>query len=86
MNIMADRETVVSDINKFISQQTLENAVVLLEHLCEVKEINKDETIKAVIANPMVLSMIMPNVLIELERTLKINRITDKNNILITVF
>ena len=44
------------------------------------------ETIKAVIANPMVLSTIMPNVLIELEQALKINRITDKNNILITVF
>lgn len=83
---MVDRETVVSDINKFISQQTLENAVTLLEYLCELKEVNKEEAIKAVVANPMILSTVMPNVLLELERTLNINSVTDKNNILITVF
>ena len=86
MNIMADRETVVSSINKFISQQTLENAVTLLEYLCELKEVNKDEAIKAVIANPVLLSMVMPNVLTELEIAFNIIRITDKNNTLITVF
>ena len=85
MSIMVDRETVVSAINKFISQQTFENAVILLEYLCELKQVSKDETVMAVTENHTTFTIIIPFILEELERTLKIHRIT-KNNTLITVF
>ena len=84
---MADREQVVTAINKFIHQNSLENAIVLVEYLCEVNEVpNKEETVKAVAVNPVIISLILEQILQELEIKLNICRIVDKNNKLISVF
>lgn len=87
MSIMVDREQVVTAINKFIHQNTLENAIILVEYLCEINEVsNKEETVKAVTVNPMIISLIIEQTLQELETKLNICRIVDKYNKLISVF
>ena len=87
MSIMVEREQVVTAINKFIHQNSLENAIVLVEYLCEVNEVpNKEETVKAVTVNPVIISLILEQVLEEFETKLNICRIVDKNNKLISVF
>lgn len=87
MNIMVSREDAVSAINEFIRTSNIGIIGNFFEQLCEYKQIpNSKEEIKAVISSPIALSFIVDNVLVEVETILKIHRITDKYNRLITVF
>ncbi len=87
MNIMVDRDTVVDAINKFIVHRKVEDVNTLFDYLCEVKQIpNKDEAVKAVTSNPVIISFITSRILEELETHFKINRVIDKNYQLISVF
>lgn len=87
MNIMVSREDAVSAINEFVRTNNLGIIGNLFEQLCEYKQIpNSKEEIKAVISDLGVLWYIRNYVLEEVETILKIHRITDKYNRLITVF
>ena len=87
MSIMVDRDTVVDTINKFIVHKKIEYINTLFDYLCEIKQIpNKDESVKAVTGNPVIVSFIASKTLEELETHFNINRVTDKNNQLISVF
>ena len=86
MSIMVDKETCVKDINKFIRSKSLNDAVILLEHLCDIKDLsNKQEAINT-LNNPALISMLIPQIIEQLEIELKLVRLTDKNNILILVY
>lgn len=87
MNIMVERDTVVDTINKFIAYRKMEDINTLFDYLCEVKQIpNKDESVKAVTGNPVIVSFIASKILEELESHFNISRVVDKNNQLISVF
>ena len=87
MNIMVDKETVVSAINKFIKSREMKDIITLFDYLCEVKQIpNKDEVVKAVTTNPVLMQFIVDRTLQDLEVHFGICRITDANNQLISVF
>ena len=87
MNIMVDRDDVISTINKFIRENELEDLVTLLDYLCEIKEIpNKEQAIKAITSNPIIISIIANKILEELETHFSICRVTDKNKNIIIVF
>lgn len=84
---MVDKETCVRDINKFIQSKNINDAVVLLEYLCEIKETpNKGEAINQLISNPMLLSVLLPQTIEELERHFNLVRLSDKNNNIISVY
>ena len=84
---MVDRDTVIDTINKFIAYRQIEDIITLFDYLCEVKQIpNKDESVKAVTGNPVIVSFIANKILEELEIHFNIYRVTDKNNQLISVF
>ena len=84
---MVDRDTVVDTINKFIVHRKIEDINTLFDYLCEIKQIpNKDESVKAVTGNPVIVSFIASKILEELETHFNIYRVTDKNNQLISVF
>ena len=86
MNIMVDKETCVKDINKFIQAKSLDNAVILLKHLCDIKDVpNKEEAVN-MLSKPALISMLIPRILEQLEIEFKLIRITDKNNTLILVY
>lgn len=83
---MVDKETCVKGINKFIATKSIEDAVVLLEYLCDIKDLpNKEEALNA-LSNPALISMFMPRILEELERAFNLVRLTDRNNTLILVY
>ena len=87
MNIMVSRENAVSAINEFIRTNNLGIIGNFFEQLCEYKQIpNSKEEIKAVVSDLGVLWYIQNYVLAEVETILKIHRIIDKYNRLITVF
>ena len=87
MSIMVDKDTVVSAINKFIASRRVEDMATLFEYLCEVKQIpNKDEAVKAVTGNSMILTLVADRVLQDLETHFGIRRVTDSHNQIITVF
>ena len=87
MSIMVDKDTVASAINKFIKSREMKDILTLFDYLCEVKQIpNKDEAVKAVAANPMVLTLIVDRTLQDLEIHFGICRLTDARNQLISVF
>lgn len=84
---MVSREDAVSAINEFIRTNNYGIIGNLFEQLCEYRQVpNSKEEIEAVISNPIILSFIVNNVLAEVETILKVHRITDKYNRLITVF
>lgn len=84
---MVDKETCIKDINKFIQSKSLNDAMVLLEHLCDIKELpNKDEAIKSLLSNPVILSSIISDVLKELEIEFKLTRLADQYNNPILVY
>lgn len=79
MNIMVDKETIVSTINKFFRTGDLALGLTLFTHLCDIKNPpNKEEGIKVIANNPMLISFIMENVLVALETEFNLIRITDK--------
>ena len=87
MSIMVDRETVVSAINEFIKERRAEDIITLFDYLCEVKQIpNREDAVKAVSAQPMILPLIVDKTLESLETHFSIQRVVDKNNQLISVF
>ena len=87
MSIMVSREDCVSAINKFIESKSIKDAVTLFKYLCDIKNVlDKTEEIKAVCDNPMLISMLLPQTIEQLSIELKINKVTDKNNNLITVY
>ena len=86
---MVDRETVISTINEFIQKNNIEDITTLFDYLCEVKEIpNKDreQAVKAVTVNPLIISLISDRILEELETHFHICRVTDENYKIISVF
>ena len=87
MNIMVSREDAVSAINEFIRTNNYGIIGNLFEQLCEYRQVpNSKEEIEAVISNPMILFSIWNLVLVEIETILKIHRLTNKYEQLITVF
>jgi len=86
MSIMVDKETCVEAINKFIKSKSIKDAVVLLNYLCEIKDLpNKEEAINT-LNNPALISMLIPQMLDELERHFNLVRVTDKNNTVLLVY
>lgn len=86
MNIMVSKEDCIATINKFIKSKNINDAVVLLEYLCEIKDLpNKQEALNA-LNNPALISMFMPRILEELEIEFNLTRLADRNNNLILVF
>ena len=87
MNIMVSREDAVSAINEFIRTNNYGIIGNLFEQLCEYRQVpNSKEEIEAVMSNPMILFSIWNVVLVEIETILKIHRLTNKYEQLITVF
>ena len=86
MNTMVSKEDCIATINKFIKSKSINDAVVLLEYLCDIKDLeNKEEALKA-LSNPALISMLIPRILEELEIEFNLTRLTDRNNNLILVF
>ena len=86
MNIMVSKEDCVAAINKFIRSKSINDAVVLLEYLCDIKDLeNREEAIKT-LNNPALISMFIPRILEKLEIEFNLTRLTDINNNLILVF
>ena len=84
---MVDKETIVSTINKFFRTGDIALGVTLFSHLCEIKNPpNKEEGIKMITNNPVLISFIMENVLVALETEFDLVRITDKLGRNIIVF
>lgn len=84
---MVSREECKDTINKFINTGDINDAVILLDYLCQVKEISEKEyTINSIKGNLFILTEIIPKLLDELERHFNLIRITDKNNNLIIVY
>lgn len=84
---MVDKETIVSTINKFFRTGDIALGVTLFSHLCEIKNPpNKEEGIKMITNNPVLISFIMENVLVALETEFNLVRITDKLGRNIIVF
>lgn len=83
---MVDKETCVKDINKFIATKSVKDAVVLLEYLCDIKDLPNKEAALNALSNPALISMFMPKILEELEIAFNLVRITDRNNTLILVY
>ena len=83
---MVSKEDCIDTINKFIQSNSINDAVVLLEYLCDIKDLeNKEEALKA-LSNPALISMLIPRILEELEIEFNLTRLTDRNNNLILVF
>ena len=86
MSIMVDKETCVEAINKFIKSKSIKDAAVLLNYLCEIKDLpNKEEAINA-LNNPALISMFIPQILDELEKYFNLVRVADKNNTILLVY
>ena len=86
MSIMVSKEDCIAAINKFIRSKSINDAVVLLEYLCNIKDLeNREEAIKT-LSNPALISMLIPRILEELEIEFNLTRLTDGNNNLILVF
>ena len=86
MSIMVDKETCVEAINKFIKSKSIKDAVILLNYLCEIKDLpNKEEAINT-LNNPALISMLIPQILDELEKHFNLVRVTDKNNTVLLVY
>lgn len=84
---MVSKEDCKDAINNFIKTNDIKYAVILLDYLCQVKEIiEKENTINSIVNNPITLSMVLPRLLEELERHFSLIRVTDKNNNLILVY
>lgn len=86
MSIMVSKEDCIDAINKFIWFRNMNDAVVLLEYLCDIKGLENKEEVLKVLTNPALISMLMPKILEELEIELSLTRLTDRNNNLILVF
>lgn len=87
MNIMVSREECLSTINKFIKYSDINNAILLLNYLCDIKESKyKEEILNIVGGNIILLNSLVPNILEELERHFNLIRIIDKNYKLILVY
>ena len=83
---MVSREDCVTTINDFLKTKDLKTAAILFNYLCELKGEKDNEAISAVTSNPTLLSFLLSQTLEALQQELKINKITDRNNNLISVF
>lgn len=87
MNIMVSREECLSTINKFIKYSDINDAILLLNYLCDIKESKyREEILNTVGGDIILLNSLIPNILEELERHFSLIRIIDKNNKLILVY
>lgn len=86
MNIMVSREECIATINDFLKTKDLKQVVTLFNYLCELKGQSNAEEVGLICGNPTLLSFLLPKILDSLMQELKINKITDRNNNLITVF
>ena len=87
MNIMVSKEECLSTINKFINCFDINDAILLLNYLCDIKESKyKEEILNTIGSNIVLLNSLIPNILEELERHFGLIRIIDKNNKLILVY
>lgn len=84
---MVNREECVATINHFIATKELNDVLTLFTYMCDIKNVSyKEEAIRAVSNNPTLLAMIIDALIEALSYELHINKVTDKNNTLITVF
>lgn len=87
MNIMVNREDCVKTIDEFIQKKNLKEALILVKYLSEIKGFEyKEDEVKTALSNPLLISAILEKTIFELEMSLSIHRISDKNNNLISVF
>ena len=83
---MVSKEDCIAAINKFIRSKSINDAVVLLEYLCDIKDLpNKQEALDT-LNNPALISMFIPIILEKLETEFSLVRVTDKNSNLILVY
>lgn len=83
---MVSREDGISAINKFIEKKDLKDAVTLFKYLCEIKGVSDKKEVEDINKNPTLLAFLVPQIIDALTIELNLNKITDKNNILITVY
>ena len=83
---MVSKEDCIAAINKFIRSKSINDAVVLLEYLCDIKDLENREEALNTLSNPALVSMLIPRILEELEIEFNLTRLTDGNNNLILVF
>lgn len=87
MNIMVSKEECLSTINKFIKDSDINDAILLLNYLCDIKESKyREEILNIVGGNTILLTSLIPNILEELERHFSLIRIIDKDYKLILVY
>lgn len=86
MNIMVNKEDCIVAINKFIRSKSINDAVILLEYLCDIKDLPNKQEVLDTLNNPALISMFIPRILEELEIELNLVRVTDKNSNLILVY
>ena len=83
---MVSKEDCIVAINKFIRSKSINDAVVLLEYLCDIKDLPNKQEVLDTLNNPALISMFMPIILEKLEIELNLVRVTDKNSNLILVY
>ena len=83
---MVNKEDCIVAINKFIKSKSINDAVVLLEYLCDIKDLPNKQEVLDTLNNPALISMFMPIILEELEIEFSLVRVTDKNSNLILVY
>lgn len=86
MSIMVEKQECIDAINKFLKTKNLNDAVILFDYLCDIKGFSNHDGVQQMHDNPMILQLYINEVISQLMDTHKLISITDKNNILITVF
>jgi hypothetical protein len=82
---MVNREDCVRAINQFIEHRDLNEAIILIKYLAELNNsANMSRIVEELSINPTILTFILDQVIVELERKLNIYSIIDQyNNIII---
>ena len=82
---MVNREDCVRAINQFIEHRDLNEAIILIKYLAELNNsANTSMIVEELSINPTILTFILDQVIVELERKLNIYSIIDQyNNIII---
>ena len=87
MSIMVNKQTCAETINRFVGTKDLNDLILLITYLCEIKEVsNADEVINLLFNTGFPFSFLIPPTLEYLEKHFGLIRVSDRNNNIILVF
>lgn len=83
---MVDKDICTEGINRFLRTQNHIDALVLLDYLCDIKNLpNKEEAVKS-LDNPTLMTTFLPHIIEELIKEFNLIKVSDRYNTLILVF